>query len=80
MHTTPHIIRKYRSLGSGVGRTMNSKDDKENYDDDDNDHGDDMNGEVEYEDHLHPSCCSVKDKVMCSLKAWECDKALTVSV
>ena len=58
---------------------MNSEDDVENYDDDD-DHGDDMNREVEYEDRPHPSCCSVKDKVMCCLEAWECDKALTTPV
>lgn len=53
---------------------MNSEDDAENYDDDD-DHGDDMNGEIEYKDRPHLSCCSVKDKVMRRLEAWECDKA-----
>lgn len=37
-------------------------------DDDDNDNGDDMKGEVEYKDNPHPSCCSVRDKVVCSHK------------
>jgi hypothetical protein len=50
-----------------MGKTMNNEDD--NSDDgggDDGDGGDNMKGEVEYEDNLLPSHESVKDKVVCS--------------
>lgn len=47
---------------------MNSEDDKQNYDGD-NDHGDDMNGEVEYEDPPTPLAVLSRTKLCVALKA-----------
>lgn len=47
---------------------MNSEDDKQNYDGD-NDHGDDMNGEMEYEDPPTPLAVLSRTKLCVALKA-----------